>query len=255
MKIKSFIAKISFLRFLGLKFLKRINYSFKWKHDITKRPFFLELYSHKGYWYYGKYRDNGEIDNYRKLIKSGFKVLEVGAHIGYNTQVFEELVGVEGKVLALEPSSDNNLYLEKNILPSTKIVRKAASHKLGKANLYKTDFGGFTNSLIQEFAEQKNKEHIQSNYQNSKIGTVAVEIATLDDICLEESFNPDFIKIDVEGAELNVLRGAHTILASASVLMVETYKHKDEIVELLKKYGFCLFCECGYPTNLFFKRK
>ena len=255
MKVKSFVASIPVLRFLGLKFLKKFNYGIKWKHDITKRPFFLELYRHKGYWYYGTERDIGEIDNYRKLIKSGFKVLEVGAHIGYNTQFFEELVGDEGKVLVLEPSSDNILYLEKNILPRTKIIRKAASNRIGKANLYKSDFGGFTNSLIQEFAEQRNKAHVQSNYITSKVKTIEVEITTLDNICLEESFHPDFIKIDVEGVELNVLRGASTVIASASGIMVETYKHKDEIVEFLKQYGFYLFCESGYPKNLFFKRK
>ena len=101
MQVKNYVASIPVLRFLGLKFLKRFNYSFKWKHDITKRPFFLELFKHKGYWYYGKNREKSEINCFYKLIKKGDKVLEVGAHIGYVTQIFEKIVGKEGEVIAL----------------------------------------------------------------------------------------------------------------------------------------------------------
>ena len=53
----------------------------------------MNTFKHKGYWYYGKNREKSEINCFCKLIKKGDKVLEVGAHIGYVTQIFEKIVG------------------------------------------------------------------------------------------------------------------------------------------------------------------
>ena len=52
------IAKIRILRLIFIPLLKKFNFEFKWKHDITRRPFYLKSFDHKGYWFYGKYRQN-----------------------------------------------------------------------------------------------------------------------------------------------------------------------------------------------------
>ena len=108
--MKKFLAKLKLLRFFLMPLLKKINFEFKWRHDITKRNFYLQTFNHKGYWYYGKKRDLEEYNLYKKMIHSGQSVLEIGTNIGYLTQVFEMLVGKEGSVLAVEPSPKNIYY-------------------------------------------------------------------------------------------------------------------------------------------------
>ena len=111
--MKKLIASIYFLRIIFIPLLKLFNFRFKWKHDITKRDFYLESFKHKGYWYYGRNREQFEIDAFYRLIQKGDKVLEVGTHIGYITQVFEEIVGKAGQLVVIEPTPESNYYLKK----------------------------------------------------------------------------------------------------------------------------------------------
>ena len=115
--LKNFLVNLSILRFILIPVLKKVNFEFRWKHDLTNRPFYLQSYYHKGYWFYGKYREKDELDLFQKLIAKGDTVLEVGTHIGYLTQYFEFLVGDEGQVLAVEPTPNSINYLKKMYLP------------------------------------------------------------------------------------------------------------------------------------------
>ena len=252
--MRKFIASIYFLRLLIIPLLNLFNFKFKWKHDITKRPFYLETFKHKGYWYYGKKREQSEIDVFYKLVKKGDKVLEVGTHIGYITQVFEDIVGEDGQVFVVEPTPESVYYLKKNILPTTIISFKAASNYSGEANFYTTSFGGFTNSLDEEFTKSINREHQQLHNISSGVNVIKVEVDTLDNICNEQNFIPTFLKIDVEGSELNVLKGAAQILNSINALMVEISFDKKEIIELLAHYKFEICYEDLKTKNYFFKK-
>ena len=251
--MKNFISSIKIIRIIFLPFLSFFNFRFKWKHDITKRDFFLESFKHKGYWYYGKSRESYEINTFFKLINKGDNVLEVGTNIGYMTQVFEEIVGPTGQVLVIEPTPESIFYLKRNVLPSTKIISKAASNYSGKGDFYVTNFGGFTNSLDENYTKSKNEEHQQFNNISSNTNYITVDIDTLDNICRKENFHPTFLKIDVEGSELNVLRGATEILSSINGLMVEISNNKEEIFQLLKNYGFKICFEEEKSMNYFFK--
>ena len=252
--MKKFISSIKIIRILFLPFLNFFNFEFKWKHDITKRDFFLESFKHKGYWYYGRSIENYEINSFYKLIKSGDNVLEVGSNIGYLTQVFEQIVGHSGQVLVIEPTPESIFYLKKNVYPSTKIITKAASNFSGKGKFYMTNFGGFTNSLDKDYTKFKNEEHQKTNNISSHTNSITVDIDTLDNICRKENFHPTFLKIDVEGSELNVLKGALNLLNSINGLMVEISSNKEEICELLKSYGFKICFEEEKSLNYFFKK-
>lgn len=250
--LKKAIASIYYLRTIFIPFLKVFNFKFKWKHDITKRDFYLESFNHKGYWYYGKNREQFEINAFYRLIKKGDKVLEVGTHIGYVTQVFEEIVGKEGQLVVIEPTPKSNYYLKKNVYPTTKIICKAASNYCGEGSFFTMNTGGFTNSLDREFLisfEGKQSQNISSQVQ-----AIKVEVDTLDNICKEQNFYPTFLKIDVEGAELEVLQGAANILNSINALMLEITFHKKEIFQLLEKYGFRECYENSKSMNYFFKK-
>ena len=87
----------------------------------------------------------------------GDNVLEVGGHIGYVTQVFEDLVGDQGRVFVAEPTPKSRFYLKKNVRPNTKVLPIALADINGEMDFFTEKFGGFTNSLISDFTKKSNK--------------------------------------------------------------------------------------------------
>lgn len=253
--MRRMIAKVRILRWIFIPLLKKFNFQFKLKHDITKRPFYLKFFDHKGYWFYGKDREREELYFFKKLILKDSCVLEVGTHIGYLTQYFEDLVGEEGRVLAVEPTQTSLRYLKKNVRSNTAVIEKAASSKKGQAEFFVEEFGGFTNSLVEEFTISKNESHIASQNVSSKVNSVIIETDTLDNICSQNNFVPNFIKIDVEGAEYEVLKGASNTLKNVNALMVEVSRNKNDVFSLLADFGFNQIDGVNNSNNYFFVKE
>ncbi len=250
--LKKFLINLSMLRFVLIPVLKKLNFEFRWKHDLTKKPFYLQSYYHKGYWFYGQNREKDELDFFHKLIGKGDNVLEVGTHIGYLTQYFELLVGDAGHILAVEPTPNSLYYLKKNVSPKTIIIEKAASNRCEEVEFFTEEFGGFTNSLISEFTKTQNEIHQKSQYINADISSIKVKTDTLDNICFQNNFQPNFIKIDVEGAEYNVLLGAKHILKDVKAIMVEISNNENDIFSLLNNLGFKKMNVLNKSKNIFF---
>lgn len=148
-----------------------------------------------GYWL-GSY----EYDKRRTLealIAPGSVVYDVGAHVGFYTLLFSELVGPAGQVVAFEPNPRNVAYLKKHLeingITNARVVEAAASDFTGMA-AFADDSTSFTGRL-------------------SSRGSLEVSAVTLDEfVQCEDAPKPDYIKIDVEGAELSVLHGARGLL-------------------------------------------
>ena len=136
----------------------------------------------------------------KDIIKDGNTIVDIGANIGYFTLIFARLVGEKGEVFAFEPEPNNFNLLKKNIeinnYKNVNLINKAASNKSGKIKLYIDDFNSGGHSLI---AQIPNKQHIE------------IESIKLDDF-FDTNKKIDFIKIDAEGAELEVLKGMSTLL-------------------------------------------
>ena len=233
------LANIQFLRALFFPILRNLNLEIKWTHDVTRRPFFLMTWLHKSYWFYGSNRERDELAQFQDLIDEGDCVVEIGGHIGYLSQIFEELVGENGAVYVAEPTSFSRSFLEKNVSPKTTILPLAMSDRVGALDFYTEEHGGFTNSLMAEFTETAD-EGLQNTQKisNTAITKVTVPASTVDAVCDAYGIKPDFLKIDVEGAELNVLRGAAASLAKVKALMVEVNRNQDEVYDLLFAHGF-----------------
>ena len=237
MILREKIASIKIIRKIIIPILSMLDFDIKIKHDVTKRKFQLKFWSHRGYWYYGKYRQSKEIDFYKKFIKNGFNVLEVGGHIGYVSQFFESLVGDEGKLIVLEPSAVNYRYLTRNIKENTIALNLGASDKKGVVDFYTENFGGFTNSLNKEFVSKSaSGNKISQNSGDAKLNILKINIDTIDSIVGDLKI--DFVKIDVEGAELMVLTGMKNTLPKVKALMIEISEDHQNIFKILKDGGF-----------------
>lgn len=250
--LKEKFSKIKFLRGFVLSLLSFFEKEIKIKHDITGRPFHLMLSAHKGYWFYGKRREKDEINILRTIIKSNFKILEIGGHIGYLTNFFESIQEKNKKnnniknnfrIAVAEPFPNSVYFLKKNIRSSSKIIEKAFYHTPNeKIEFYTENYGGFTNSIKKDFTEETVNKFINNQHRRKKgLNKIFVHTESIDNFSKINFFNPDFIKIDVEGAEYDVLIGAKETLKNVKCMMIEITRNKSEIFSLLKENEFCLF--------------
>ena len=133
--------------------------------------------------------------------KEGDVVVDVGAAFGFYTILSSKRVGLNGKVVAIEAQPDSYEILNQNIklnrLANVITLNYAAYSKESKLRLYDSY------SIIQERAENNSQKYIEVNAN------------TLDHLLLElvKITKVNWIKIDVEGAELEVLKGAVNIIS------------------------------------------
>lgn len=146
-----------------------------------------------------------ESDNFnflRQHCKAGDVVLDVGAHIGLFSSIAAKIAGPAGKVYAFEPSPKTNALLKKTIsinkLQSVVQVRsEAMGNEVGKTVFYISD------------GEADNSNSMISYMQDRKLHGIDVTILTIDALVKQEHLSKvNFIKIDVEGAEYDAIRGA-----------------------------------------------
>lgn len=141
-------------------------------------------------------------------VEPGQVTFDVGAHLGFFTLLMARLVGDQGRVVSVEPDPYMGPKLESNLkrngTANVAVVRAAAGAVAGERRFTPGDGGG-----IGHLAED---------------GALEVTGTTLDN--LADRFGaPSLIKVDVEGGELEVLKGAAGLLAAPNrpVLVVEVH--------------------------------
>jgi FkbM family methyltransferase len=136
------------------------------------------------------------------MLQDGDIVLECGAHQGLTTILFSNWVGPNGKVVAFEPDPVNYGILQRNI-EVNKIVNVRTEWKAVGAVNGKVNISRVSNSTV-----------VPSNRG------VAVEMTNLDQYAY---LHPTFLKIDVEGFEVDVLRGSQKLLEGKPKLAIEIH--------------------------------
>ena len=158
-----------------------------------------------------KIYEKNETNFVKDSVNKGDIVIDIGANIGYYTLMFAKLVGDTGKIYSFEPDPRNFLILEKNIqingYNNIILEKKAVSNKLGKSILYVNE----------------NSAGSSMHKPNNVVNQIDVDLITLDNYFEVNSITPDFIKIDIEGYELNALKGMESILQSSdkTKIMIE----------------------------------
>lgn len=215
------------------------------RHALTEDPVRLHSYRHRGFWFYGAARESYTTDLWRRWIKPGDTVLDVGAHIGYLTVLLSRLAGPAGGVFAFEPGANNLPYLERNVehLRNVRIEPVALGNQDGQVPFFLEALTGQNNSLSADydlFAANRASAHSSESYQSTK-----VSITTLDLFCTERNLEPNWIKIDVEGHEIDVLRGGTlTISSILPALTLEVTRNNAEVALFLKELDYVLINAC-----------
>ncbi len=156
----------------------------------------------------------GEDIAMQKFVKAGDTVYDIGAHFGLYTLLLSRLAGETGKVFAFEPNPEllPSLKLTLEPLANVKLYEIALSDREGEAKLFVPEdasMAGLTDWT----------GGVAGNVHN-----VSCKMQRLDDLIEQDKLPlPDFIKCDVEGAELLVFSGAARSLdrVDAPVILFE----------------------------------
>jgi FkbM family methyltransferase len=145
-----------------------------------------------------------------RWIEPGATVVDVGANIGYNTVHAARLAGPRGRVIAVEPTPDNLAVLRHNIaaagLSNVVVEAVAAGRAAGTRDLFVRGARSAVNSLFPLSCYAHVTEVLQ------------VPVVPLDDLVADE--RADVVKIDVEGAELEVLEGMPRLLRTPRATLI-----------------------------------
>lgn len=169
---------------------------------------------------YGEYSED-EVALWQQLVKPGWLVVDVGSNIGVHTVWFAKQVGPRGGVMAVEPQRQmyqmmcGNLAL--NELANVTVLLGALSDTDGVTAVPVPDYvkgGNFGGVALRETSH--------SAAQTVASGRVDhVPMVRFDTITAGRP-DPQFIKVDAEGMEVEVLKGAHEVITRAKpVLYVE----------------------------------
>ena len=153
---------------------------------------------------YGEF-EKMETEFVRRLLRRDMTVVDAGAHHGLYTLLAAKRVGWDGKVIAIEPSPRECARLEKHLrlnrCSNTELVQCAVGEDPGETDLYLVEGAqDWCNSLRPPAVDEP-------------VRTVQVSVRRLDDVLAELGVHKvDFLKLDVEGAELPALYGAMKLL-------------------------------------------
>ena len=187
--------------------------------------------------YYGEYQGL-EIEFLRSLVEGEYQrnavVWDIGANIGVHAT---QLAGVAKHVYSFEPHPMMFDLLERNTsgLDNVSIFNMAAGNSTDDVMMLDID----------QISEKKNFGTVRIADQ----GTVPVKQIILDDFDLP---TPDLVKIDVEGYEINVLRGMErTIDEHTPHLNIEAMENNHEIIKFFegKPYNLFWLCIRNYNEN------
>ncbi|WP_462252922.1 FkbM family methyltransferase [Ferruginibacter sp.] len=154
--------------------------------------------------FYRFFPDNYEEENFGFLfskVKKGDVVLDFGGHIGLFAVIASQATGSQGKVYSFEPSPTTNKLLRKSVVINNAqniitTFQKAVGGSVGKTTFFISD------------AQADNANSLVNYKEDRPLHGIDIDVTTIDAFVKEQNLTKvNFIKIDVEGAEYDALKG------------------------------------------------
>lgn len=179
-----------------------------------------DMYIGKSFDLYGEFSE-GEVAIFQRILRAGDAVVEAGANIGAHTVAIAELVGPAGRVVAFEPQR----------LVYQTLCANVAINSLANVDCRCAALGAEPGEIFVPFLSPDN----ETNFGGLGLGTYTngerVPVTTLDRLAMTEC---RLLKIDVEGMEESVLRGASELIANCRPIMYIENDRKDRSVTLIE---------------------
>jgi len=191
--------------------------------------------------YSGNEQDNQRV--YAEVVRPGDTVIDAGANWGVHTLYLARLVASSGRVHAFEPhplvAEELRWHVEKNNLKQVTIHRCGLSDESGDIPFI--------------LGKSSKTSHFLGTHDQAEGERVIVPCRTLDEMTSEMNLSAvRLIKVDVEGAEARLLKGAeHTILRFRPHLVVELHNPEQdlEVARLLQKWNYAIKRVDGSPIK------
>jgi FkbM family methyltransferase len=170
---------------------------------VSINNFFLKLPT-RYFRYFPKDYEAANFNFLESVCKQGDAIIDVGAHFGLFSVRASQIVGSKGKVFAFEPAPSTFSILNKTVLINNVEnivvpIKAAMSDNNGQAKFYlSSTVGDVANSLV--------------NYNDNVHMGYEVDLIKCDSFVQKKNIKVNFFKIDAEGAELSVLKGAEWVL-------------------------------------------
>ncbi len=243
-----------YLRVKPLRSIFKIAYwKLRWK--LTKKPIYLKLITNQKFLspkcgsgaliFYQGVSEPKTYEFIKNTLKKGDVFYDIGAHLGEFSILASDLIGEKGEVHAFEPIPTIYQFLQKNL--EINRIKNVQSHPLVVSNKTgKVEFEVFSEPSISRISQNT----IQ--IKNQIIQKISVDSITLNQYVENNKF-PNLVKIDVEGAELLVLKGMSNILSlkkdKAPVIILELLESNfknfnyepTDILKFLSHYGYDFF--------------
>jgi FkbM family methyltransferase len=150
-------------------------------------------------------------------VKPGMAVIDIGAHTGYYTLIFAKCVGAGGRVFSFEPLPGNFALLQKNV----------ELNHLQNVRLHNQAVFSRTQGITITVSDDQPNPGGGSMYGERGVKQYDVDAVSLDDFCEKSALQPDILKMDVEGAEYDVLIGARKTIARYQPKLLIELHHFD----------------------------
>jgi FkbM family methyltransferase len=198
------------------------------------------------------YSNNYETNNISYLsllVENNWNVLDLGANVGVYTVILSRLVGENGCVVSFEPTKSIFKHLKNSIKWNNVRNVRLENKAVGKTEMemmfyFKLESGSVSNSLI--------------SYKENEGKSYKVDVVSLDNYKKTNDLKFDFIKLDVEGSEIDVLKGASSVIkndrpilliAVHPLIIQENKQNHSEIFEILESFNYSIY----YNGNLISK--
>lgn len=160
------------------------------------------------------YIEEGLTSALQQELRPGMVLFDVGAHIGYYSLLASRLVGPSGKVVAFEPTPRTRSILERNAAGRSNTVIEPRAVWSHETTISFNDFGWRFSALNSAFTPRSRPDE-----NVSLSSTYEVDTTSLDTYVERTGIAPDFVKIDAESAEHEVLRGMDELLREVRPLL------------------------------------
>ena len=236
MGVKTTLARLKIFK-IYTWLLKRKKIRFV-KVIIDGLTYNLDLYTYVGssLYNFGVYEKH--TTDIIKSLKEGMVAIDIGASIGAHTLTMAKAVGPSGRVYAFEPSENLFPILATNILENKLLnvtpEKIALSSKVGRILVDMTLLGNLDGSTPKEVRKRTDSTTIDSYIKTKELSRL------------------DFIKIDTDGHEVKIIKGALETIKTFQPMMVIEFRQETAkpLVRLLKKIGYS-FCNEEQPHNAY----
>lgn len=179
----------------------------------------------------------------RRLVSPGQVALDVGAYIGFTSLLLARQVGEDGHVFAFEPLDENLTLLTRNV----------ESNGLGHiVTVEQMALAGREGEVVFQKPRGRVRGHgsIVQPKDSSRYHEIRIRTTSIDTYCANFLKGPNFIKVDVEGAEAEVvLGGLHILRTKRPTVLLEAHDSPNfpqntshQAIRLLTDLGYRMYC-------------